>query len=168
MRKSRIVLISGSRDASDKLLNRVRGGVARVHWNRDELIVGDAEGVDAYVVNLAQKMKIPYMAYGINTRARNGAKRYSGIRHLIKVEHFRNPRSPYTMRDRYMVDRALVVLCFWNEQSSGTLNVFKYACEVGKDAYLIGEDGVMETSMSLLNAGQASPVWEMDLEEVEA
>lgn len=149
MINKRIVLISGSRGASAELLEQVRIAVLRVWWKHDEISVGDAPGVDAEVVKTAQHLNMPYMAYGIQREARNGARRYTNIRTRINRTYAAYTTALYRRRDEFMVQHANVVLCFWDGLSLGTKYVYEYACKMGKDAYLIGDDGMIENNGSL-------------------
>lgn len=146
------ILISGSREASTELLERVRGAVGRVLWNRDDLIVGDASGVDEHVVQLAQQFNMHYMAYGIQRLARNGARRYTNVRMRLNHAISLYPTTLYRLRDEFMVQQVDVVLCFWNRQSAGTKYVYQYACKLGKEAYLIGQDGLIESNRPVKRA----------------
>lgn len=150
MIKPKIVLISGSREASAELLECVRINVLRVWWNKDELIVGDAMGVDAKVVEVAQYLKTPYMAYGIQREARNGARHYTNIRARLDKTYAAYTSTMYRRRDEFMVRQADIVLCFWNERSLGTKYVYEYACNLGKDAYLVNENGVIENNRRIV------------------
>ena len=95
------------------------------------------------------------MAYGIFEQGRNDASHYTNLRRLMRWKHHKT-YTLYRMRDEYIVERASVVLCFWNGKSNGTKHVFDFACRMGKDAYLIGGDGLIETNAHLLDMSKKS------------
>lgn len=150
MKQTRQVLISGSRYATTDMLDVVRAVLHRIRYYADELIVGDAEGIDAEAVRLAERMGVPYTTYGIWGKARNGASEYVNIwreveRRAGKITGSPHTRSKilYTHRDRFMVEQADIVICIWNGKSSGTKAVYDYAIELGKSAVLRVPDGAM-------------------------
>ena len=140
----RQILICGSRRLlSENLIDRARSAVWRVWHKGDDLLVGDALGIDAIVVLTAEQLRLHYMCYGVSLVARNGAKRYSNVQRQLKHGTL---RARYRMRDEWMIERADIVLAFWNGQSNGTKYCYEYAKAEGKVAYLVGEDGVIETN----------------------
>lgn len=170
---NRTVLISGSREANAELLQMVRAGVLKVWFRHDELLVGDAAGVDNYAVQQAENVNLHYMAYGIQRLARNGARRYTNVRSRLNTKYVTSyPQTLYRLRDEFMVQQADVVLCFWNERSNGTKFVFEYACALEREAYLISANGLIETSIKpkspslTLPRKQGREFGEVDFEKV--
>ena len=142
-KKPRKVLISGSRYATREMLNVVCAVLHRIRYYADELIVGDAHGIDAEAVRLAEQLNVPYTAFGIWNKARNGASSYVNVwceveRRAGKIVGGQHKRAKvlYTHRDRFMVEQADIVVCIWNGTSTGTKAVYDYALELGKDAVL--------------------------------
>lgn len=119
------LLICGSRAASPAMLDYAIGCVERAQANGWTVIVGDASGVDAAVVQACERVGVPYTCYGITAQARSGAHQY--VR--LDVPTFR-------ARDEWMVRQVDVVMAVWNGQSRGTQAVYRYAVQQGRQAWL--------------------------------
>jgi hypothetical protein len=133
------VLMSGSRNTTPEMLEIVQSTVWKLWWGHHEILVGDAVGVDAAVVKWAEKLALPYMAYGITDQARNGATNYLNVRDPLadgSAKYLRWARL-FSERDKWMVDRADIVICISNVPSTkGTLAVYRYANQLHKPAIL--------------------------------
>ena len=120
------LLISGSRDATEPLLAYARACVQRARDNGWMIICGDAFGVDWQVVEHCQRLGVSYMSYGTKDYPRNGASHYTRL-----------DVADYTARDRWLVEQADKVMCITTQEGTpGTLAVYEYALEVGKECWL--------------------------------
>ena len=132
---SQTLMMCGSRDDSAALRQLAVDAVYRARdngWKR--ILVGDALGIDQVVVKACEHIKLPYLAVGITRYPRNGAKHYQWILSATAG------RAGFQYRDRYLADRSAAVLCFWNGESQGTLNVYEYMRIQQKPAHLITAD----------------------------
>lgn len=154
------LLICGSREASPVLIDYARRATLRALENGWWIIAGDALGIDQVVAETvrdhfqhADELMYGMRVYGIGDAPRHGIGDNTGRIHFQKltgytkqmVTHGRRdvhvynehiPVNSYTDRDRYMVREADKVLCIWNGSSRGTLAVYEYAEELGKEAWL--------------------------------
>jgi len=120
------LLISGSRTATPAMLDYAAACTRKAALNGWHIICGDAFGVDWQVVYECQRVGIFYMSYGITEAARNGARVYTRL----------DVRS-FSERDRWMVEQADAALCITTKDGTpGTLAVYNYAIEQGKEAWL--------------------------------
>jgi predicted Rossmann fold nucleotide-binding protein DprA/Smf involved in DNA uptake len=137
------LLISGSREASPKMLEFAKLITTRAWYRGYEIIVGDAEGIDKQVVQTAEKFNAHYRAYGITRLARNGAICYQNVKPILAAKRFK-PHAAYFHRDRYMVSESDIVICIWNGRSEGTRRVYDFAVASGKRAYLYNGNKLIE------------------------
>lgn len=119
------ILICGSRNRTRAMQDYAMRCVARAKENGDSIIVGDAHGIDEDVVTACYRLGVPYMCYGIAPEPRNGAPTYTNTQ-----------LASYAERDKHMVGLADKVMCIWNGDSKGTLDVFHHTCQVGKQTWL--------------------------------
>lgn len=134
----RYALLCGSRDIPVAQFPRIQE-IIRYYvtqlWRRNwTLLVGDAYGVDAQALRIAQdfarRHTFRYQVYGVTARPRNGAP-FGHYTRLVSQD--------YAGRDRYMVDQAYQVICISNGQlfrrgnvCTGTYAAFRYALSQGK------------------------------------
>lgn len=121
------VLITGSREASPRLLSIACRAVERAQANGWSIIVGEANGVDATVVETADRLGVPVEVWG----ARNTLRHQSNT-----GQNYTIPGS-YEERDRLMVERADRCLAIWNGASRGTLATVAYARKLGLTVHLM-------------------------------
>lgn len=137
------VLICGSRIASLNMLHFARMAAMKAYHlftSEWQVIVGDAQGVDAEVVNTCQTWSIPYTCMGISLAPRNGA----ALRHYQRVVTTGSTMAErYAERDRFMVRSAHCVVCISNDElrrgngsASGTLAVYEYANRLHRQTFL--------------------------------
>ena len=138
-----ILLISGSRHATDLMQAYAVKCVQRALDNGWSLIAGDAIGVDALVARLVCPIQddsapdVLLTVYGIQDEPRNHAQgHHVAYKNIYDVQQFGIHVTDYTTRDRYMVHVADYVMCIWNGDSKGTKAVYEYAKEIGKQAWL--------------------------------
>jgi len=119
------IMICGSRKRTSKMADYAKRCVQKALANGDSIIVGDACGIDEDVVTVCERIGVPYTCYGISADPRNHASNYvnTGL-------------ADYTARDERMVGEADKVMCIWNGDSNGTMNVFHYATKSKKQAWL--------------------------------
>lgn len=129
-----ILLISGSRKADAKLLHYCDHIVERAKANNFHIICGDAMGIDSQAWWSAVEKEVPFTVYGTKSTPRNEAP-ITNYTLFQSVENKSDGRN-YTDRDRFMIDKAVRVVCIWNGESKGTLAVAKYALELRKPVWL--------------------------------
>src|SRR5216684_393027 len=107
--------------------------VERAKANGWAILVGDAEGVDAAVIDACNALQVNYVCFGISTKPRNGRVAYihdGGTGRYWRVDV--KTAYDYTSRDQRMIDLADRVLCIWDGQSKGTAAVAQYARGIHK------------------------------------
>lgn len=121
------ILICGSRQISAAGLAQVRKLMERVRDGGHTLIVGDASGVDAEAIRLANEMGVPYTIYTPHCNPRIWP---SGRGAYVTEGH------NYLERDRRMAEDCDVCCAVWNGTSHGTKNTYNHAMKLGKTARL--------------------------------
>lgn len=116
------LLITGSRDASPAMLNYARRCVQRAKQRGWSVIVGDAHGVDAAVMDECHRLGVPHVIVGGYDKIRR--KTPSG-------STFAHP-GDYLARDRYMSQRCDICVAVHNGVSRGTAYTAQYAQTLGK------------------------------------
>ena len=116
-----LVMICGSRSATQDMLQFASRCVKRAKDRGFSIIVGDAPGVDAHVIELCDQLGVPVQVIG----------GYNRLRH--QTEQGVNLTLPYNykLRDNYMLDRADIVIGIWNTTSYGTLRNIESAKKIG-------------------------------------
>lgn len=122
------LLICGSRQASDTLLDAARFAVYRANVNGWRVVVGDAPGVDTAVADACQEFGVVFAMWGIAERPRYPRLPVGVAYHQVNGN--------YLARDRAMVDGARFVLALWNGVSRGTRYTYDYAVKQGKTAWI--------------------------------
>lgn len=89
------LLICGSRTATPAMLDYARRCVERAKIRGYSIIVGDAEGVDAAVMDECQRLNVPHIIVGGYSKFRRKTKTGSLFAHA----------GSYLDRDRYMGDQ---------------------------------------------------------------
>lgn len=121
------ILISGSRKISQHGMSYAKACVRRVKERGDEVIVGDAPGIDAAVIAECDRIGVPVQVW-----YRGNAPRHrTNTGQNVAVGNVR-----YTVRDELMVSRADIVVCVWNGRSKGTKHVYDYATAIGTEAHI--------------------------------
>jgi hypothetical protein len=120
------LLISGSRRMSAPMAFYARSVVCRAKALGWSVVVGDANGIDATVIDACKEMGVPYTIYGITVHPRNGC-----VSQYVKV--FGN----FLDRDRFMVSLADRAIGIWSGTSRGTLFTLREAVRRGIPADLI-------------------------------
>jgi hypothetical protein len=138
------VMIAGSRYATREMLDYTRRAVQRAHAKGYTVIVGDnLKGVDMAVVQECRRLKARIVVAGIAPSPRNyGCKHgtYIKVGYETYFSSSHHMSSPYTARDRWMVDQCQTALFIWNGDSPGTKISYDYAMLRGKDAHLVNFD----------------------------
>ena len=120
------ILICGSREASPRLLSIAHDFVAL--YRQHEFICGDADGVDAAVIQACDALGVTLTVYGANHT----------LRHKTQTGRNIALGGTYRMRDAWMVAQGPdVVIGLWNGTSAGTLAVVKHAKRQGIESYLV-------------------------------
>ena len=121
------LMICGSRDANGKMLDYAKRCVERAKQRGYTIVVGDAGGVDAAVIERADELGADVEVYGAFNTMRNRSKR-PGCNRVVNGN--------YTARDDHMIKLADVVLCIWDSKSRGTLRNAQQAKLQGKQVHL--------------------------------
>ena len=121
-----LLLITGSRDISESGLSYARRVVACAKETGDEIIVGDAPGVDAAVMDECDRLGVPHTVVGAYKRLRNTT---ATAKTVILW-------GGYPARDHWMAERCDACLAIWNGYSRGTKHTHDYAEALGKKAWL--------------------------------
>lgn len=116
------LLITGSREATPEMLELVDQLVLDAKADGDEVIVGDADGVDARAIYQCDLLKVPVTVYGAYEKLRRRAK--TGLNYGLK--------GTYPQRDLYMAERCDVCVAVWSGVSRGTRITFEAAATFGK------------------------------------
>lgn len=136
MRKTPILLVSGSRDIRPIHIEYYEKIVARALSNGWHIVAGDARGVD-YHLAYAATAKIykdtdSFMwVYGIQRAPRHGVETEQVL--YVNVS---DKCKTYTERDDLMLSYADFVYCIWDGKSKGTKRVYDKAVELGMTAWI--------------------------------
>jgi predicted Rossmann fold nucleotide-binding protein DprA/Smf involved in DNA uptake len=117
-----IVLITGSRQTTPNMLAAARKVVEIAKNQGWTIIVGDAPGVDAEVIQACDVLGVPVEMHGAYNELR--FRTHTGKNHW-------HP-GPYSDRDRIMVELCDRCIAIWNGKSKGTLDTAKAAKRLGK------------------------------------
>ena len=108
------LLITGSREIgqdaladTEKLVSAYLGSI----------LVGDAEGIDATAIETCDRYNVPCTVHGAFGKMRRKTKQGENI----------PLAGNYLSRDKFMADKAEVVVAFWNGFSAGTRYTFQQA-----------------------------------------
>ena len=118
-------MICGSRQRTPRMTHYAQRCVAKAKQNGDNIIVGDALGIDEDVVSACHQLNVPYTCYGISASPRNSA--------LVYVN---TQLETYEERDKHLIGLADKIMCIWNGDSKGTVNVYSKATVARKQAWL--------------------------------
>ena len=122
-----ILFITGSRDCNSDMISYVHKLLRRVKHRGDiTVLVGDAPGVDAAVIEQCDRLSIEVIVYGAFNRHRNTTKTGSNIPF----------DGSYMQRDFYMISQSDVTFAIWNGSSPGTKLNFNQTIKLNKTAYL--------------------------------
>lgn len=120
-------MITGSRDATEAMIRVAKAAVARAKEAGFEIIVGDADGIDAVVIAEADRIGAEFLVYGANNK----------LRHCSKDDiHNTKLAVNYMGRDDCMIDMCDLILAIWNGRSKGTLRNYRRAKSLGKEGWL--------------------------------
>lgn len=128
------LLISGSREASQKMLEYAERTVIRAKQLSWSIIVGDASGVDHAVMLACGKYHVSFHCYGISPvprhyYSRSGAPDGLGDYTMVPGD--------YLARDRFMAGLCDRAICIWNGVSRGTLYTHNQVVALGKPSDLM-------------------------------
>ena len=125
------ILITGSREANPELLALARRTVQQAKSTGDEIVVGDADGVDAEVIRTCDFLGVPVQAHGAYGKMRRKTKQGVNIPH--------NKSTTYTDRDKDMVFRCDKCVALWNGVSRGAYSTWLFAHKLEKEAEVFVE-----------------------------
>lgn len=109
------LLITGSRKATSEMLAYALKAVSRAKELGWQMIVGDAPGVDASVIDACDELGVPVEVHGAYSAIRNCTKTGKNIVHECN----------YTVRDQIMAEACDACLAVWNGRSKGTRITFE-------------------------------------------
>ena len=118
------ILITGSRDANAKLRAIARHTVIKAGEQGDEIIVGDAPGIDAEVIRTCDFLGVPVQVHGAYGSMRRKTERGVNVKH--------NRSTTYLERDKDMAFRCDKCVACWNGVSRGTYYTFVTARKLEK------------------------------------
>ena len=126
------LLISGSRDDNSVMRKYARRCVQRAKDRVYLVIIGDAHGIDAVVMEECHRLGVPHIVYGANGTIRRRTPSCS-----IYICD-----GNYLARDYEMAKACDLCIGIWNNKKksnggkSGTEHTYGYAVELGKQAWL--------------------------------
>lgn len=115
-------MFGGSREASDEMIAHARLLVQESITRGENIIVGDASGIDQAVIDECALNNHPCTVYGISAKGR------ADIPYYMPYEPV---KGSYTQRDRLIIDLANRCEFIWNGSSKGTEAAIKYASRFG-------------------------------------
>ena len=121
------LLITGSREASQRLLHLAYKAVERCKKLGWEIIVGDAPGIDSAVIRACDDLGVPVEVHGAYNKIRNATKTGENVTH----------NTSYPGRDRIMASKCDQCLALWNGKSRGTKITFELVEMLGKKVNVI-------------------------------
>jgi hypothetical protein len=125
---SRLILITGSREATPEMIGKAREIVVWVHDVGYAIIVGEAPGVDEEVRQACWSLRMaPFVMGAKNHFRQTEINPTREQRHII--------HGGYYARDRLMGDRASACVALWNGRkraTSGTVYTGLYVESLGK------------------------------------
>jgi hypothetical protein len=124
------LLITGSRDASKKMLEYAYKLICIAEQKGWSVIVGDANGIDAYVIAQCDIKSIPVEVHGAYNILRHSSIQRNNITHPCT----------YPVRDQLMAELCDVCVGIWNGTSRGTKMTVDFARKLGKKTYLVQFD----------------------------
>jgi hypothetical protein len=128
------LVISGSRAVTPIMIHYAQRAVRRAHQLGWEILVGDANGIDAAVIAEADRLKVKLTVYGITRQPRNASQ--TGVYVTVRTPPG-TPKDKYTFRDQHMIAQADIALFVWNGASQGTEQGYRFAQNLGIRAYLV-------------------------------
>ena len=120
------VLITGSRETTLEARCYVRRVVVRAKHTGNEIIVGDAPGIDSEVIEWCDRLGVRVTVYGGYCKVRNATK----IGKNVKLDMI------YPNRDKYMAGLCDLCIAVWNGKSRGTRYTYEAANAMGKEAHI--------------------------------
>jgi predicted Rossmann fold nucleotide-binding protein DprA/Smf involved in DNA uptake len=126
---SEILLITGSRQTTEHLNELARAAVERAKLLAWSVIVGDAEGVDACVIEACDRLGVPVTVYGA----------YSQVRHRTKTGGNVALATDFKARDRLMAKLCTKCLALHNPVSltGGTAYTYHCAKRLGRECWMM-------------------------------
>jgi hypothetical protein len=122
---ARIILVTGSRDATKPMRLKAREVVVWIAANQYELLVGDAPGIDEACRTLGAEVGLRPYVYGAYGKIRQPEINPTGERRIIVP-------GGYLARDRVMGDQCSACVAIWNGRSWGTQYTGLYVESLGK------------------------------------
>jgi len=144
------LLISGSRKATPAMLTYARRTVALAKEKGWAIIVGDADGVDAAVIDACDDLGVPVEVHGAKGEMRRQSKTGTNIPHDVG----------YLARDEIMAGLCTACLAIWNGRSRGTHYTLIAASALGKQCWLIDflkPEGQRTTTFNAVSAETGRP-----------
>ena len=124
------LLITGSRNASTRMLAYARSLVGRAKELGWTIVVGDAAGIDAVVISEADRLGVQVEVHGAYGKLRRSSLSGTNVTH---------PGS-YPERDRVMAGLCDLCVGVWDGKSRGTKITVDAAAALGKTTHLFAAD----------------------------
>ena len=119
------LLITGSREASNRMIDVAVKAVHRAKLLDWEIIVGDASGIDTCVIRICDELRVPVTVYGGYNKIRNRSK----FGKNIPLDQ------TYVQRDAYMAGECDKCYAIWNGVSRGTKLTYQMALDLHKECW---------------------------------
>ena len=124
------LLITGSRQASDRMLAYAISLVRRAKELGWSIVVGDASGIDAIIIGEADRLGVPVEVHGAYNKLRHQSSKGTNVTH----------DSTYSERDKVMAQICDVCIGVWNGKSRGTKITVEAAGALKKQTHLFNTD----------------------------
>jgi hypothetical protein len=115
--------------------------IAQQHHPRIEIHVGDASGVDFWVLELAVAHNLHTFVYGAHGKLRvptRFASKWADLFYTpVLPAQANDPKRGYLIRDEILVDSVDMIYGLWNGYSNGTRYTLDYAKKQGVRSHLL-------------------------------
>lgn len=128
------LLITGSRATTEKMMLTAFKAVSRAKEKGWDIIVGDAKGIDEFVIRECDNLGVYYDCFGVTEAPRAPQCSLSNY-HYLKLDG--TWKQKFLARDRHMAELADYCLAIWNGYSGGTIYTYKYFKRLNKPCWLI-------------------------------
>lgn len=141
------ILFTGSRDATPAMLKRAKKLAWQCIRKKQDIVVGDAGGVDAEVIRICNLHKYARVTvWGAYGMIRHGAA--CGVNKVTYAD--------YPRRDLILAGNCDVCIAIWNGRSRGTIITVNYAKELGKRVQVIDFSKDYDESIDKFNQNGGS------------
>lgn len=100
------------------------------------IVVDDAFGVDAFIVQAALQLEASLWIYGVNNRWRNTQDLVLTDRVELISTSATPGKAMYIARDKLLAESVDVMYAVWNGHSRGTMHTLRFARDAGALCFL--------------------------------